>query len=104
MIEQIYQMSVGNERIIEKVIQDENLHYNHIVLGKGESLPEHFSNSNVYLTVLRGTLSIGLNAQQIHEYAAGRILKIPFNTKMNIKNSHDDILEFIIVKVPAPKN
>lgn len=58
MIEQIYNMSTSNEKAVEKVIFDENLHYLHMVFNRSEGLPEHFSNSNVYMTVIRGTLSI----------------------------------------------
>jgi quercetin dioxygenase-like cupin family protein len=75
-----------------------------MVFNQGDGLPEHFSNSNVYMTVIRGTLSIGLDEQEIHEYDSGTLLKIPFQTKMNVKNLHDKTLELIVVKAPAPKN
>ena len=104
MVEQIFKLSRGNEKAVEKVIFDDNLHYLHMVFNKTEGLPEHFSNSNVYMTVIRGKLSIGLNDQEIHEYEAGTLLKIPYQTKMNVKNLHDDTLELIIVKAPAPKS
>ncbi len=104
MVEQIFKLSRGNEKAVEKVVFDENLHYLHMVFNKGEGLPEHFSNSNVYMTVVRGKLSIGLNDQDIHEYEDGTLLKIPFKTKMNVKNLHDATLELIVVKAPAPKN
>ena len=103
MVEQIFKLSRGNEKAVEKVIFDDNLHYLHMVFNKTEGLPEHFSNSNVYMTVIRGILSIGLNDQEIHEYEAGTLLKIPFQTKMNVKNLHDETLELIVVKAPAPK-
>ena len=103
MVEQIFSLSRGNENAVEKVIFDENLHYLHMVFNKTEGLPEHFSNSNVYMTVVRGKLSIGLNDQEIHEYEAGTLLKIPFQTKMNVKNLNEETLELIVVKAPAPK-
>lgn len=103
MIEQIYKISTNDEKAIEKVVFDENIHYLHMVFNKNEGLPEHFSNSNVYMTVIRGTLSIGLNDQEIHEYEKGTLLKIPVDTKMNVKNLNDDTLELIVVKAPAPK-
>lgn len=102
MIEQIFQMAQNDNHTIEKVITDENVNINHMVLGKNEGLPEHFSNSNVYMTVMRGLLSIGLDEQEIHEYPVGTILKIPKDIKMNVKNLHDPILELIVVKAPAP--
>lgn len=104
MIEQAFKLSLCNEKIVEKVVFDENVHYLHMVFNKDEGLPEHFSNSNVYMTVVRGKLSIGLNEQEIHEYEAGTLLKIPFKTKMNVKNLHAETLELIVVKAPAPKS
>ncbi|HZW49159.1 MAG TPA: cupin domain-containing protein [Bacillota bacterium] len=104
MVEQIFKLYVGNKKAVEKVIFDENIHYLHMVFNKGEGLPEHFSNSNVYMTVVRGKLSIGLDEQEIHEYEAGTLLKIPFQTKMDVTNLHDETLELIVVKAPAPKS
>ncbi len=104
MIEEVFKFSHGNDRIVEKIIQDENIHFIHMVFNKDEGLPEHFSNSVVYMTVLRGELSIGLDAQDVQVYAAGSILKIPYNTKMNVKNLDQELLELIIVKAPVPKN
>lgn len=103
MVEQIFKLARGNDKAIEKILFDENLHYLHIILNKNESLPEHFSNSVVYMTVVRGKLSIGLDEQDIHEYNDGTMLKIPFQTKMNVQNLNDDTLELIIVKSPSPK-
>jgi quercetin dioxygenase-like cupin family protein len=104
MVEKVYSLSVSDKKAVEKVIFDENIHYLHMVFNKDEGLPEHYSNSNVYMTVIRGSLSIGLNEQEIHEYEAGTLLKIPFQTKMNVKNLSDKTLELIVVKAPAPKS
>lgn len=102
MVEQIYKISTTDEKAIEKVVFDDNIHYIHMVFNKGEGLPEHFSNSNVYMTVIRGVLSIGLDEQDVHEYPKGSLLKIPIDTKMNVRNLHQDVLELIVVKAPAP--
>lgn len=103
MIEQVFHLTRGDAKTIEKVVMDENLHYMHMILNKGEALPEHFSNSNVYMTVVRGTLAIGLGEQEDHVYPQGSLLKIPFNTKMNVRNLQEEVLEIIVVKAPAPK-
>ena len=104
MIEQIFKLSLGNETTVEKVLFDENIHYLHMVLNKDEGLPVHITNSNVYMTVIRGKLSIVLAEQEPHEYEAGTLLKIPHQTKMNARNMHTETLELIIVKAPAPHN
>ncbi|NLI70106.1 MAG: hypothetical protein GX364_04495 [Firmicutes bacterium] len=103
MLEQVFKLSGGDARVVEKVIFDENVHYLHMIFSKGEGLPEHYSNSNVYMTVLRGRLSIGLDDQEIHEYEAATLLKIPFQTRMNVRNLHDGTLELVVVKAPAPE-
>lgn len=103
MVEKVYKLTGGSEKVVEKVIGDDNIHYMHFIFNKNEGLPEHISNSNVYMTVLRGTLSIGLNDQEIAEYSAGTVLSIPFKTKMNVKNLCDDMLELTVIKAPAPE-
>lgn len=103
MIEKAYELAVTSEKSVKKVILDENLHYIHMVFPKGEGLPEHFSNSNVYMTVVRGRLSIGLDDQETHAYPAGTVLQIPYKTKMNVRNLDEAVLELIVVKAPAPR-
>ena len=104
MIEQTFNLASAAGRTVEKVIQDDNLDYIHMLFNKDEGLPEHYSNSNVYMTVLKGRLSISLDEQETHAYPAGTLLKIPFHVKMNVRNLDDAQLELIVVKAPAPKN
>src|SRR5665648_744703 len=94
MIEQKYEMTLRSEKIVEKVIQDENINYLHMVLPENDSLPEHYTDAILYMTVLKGELSIQLNNQESKEYITGSIIKIPYNTKMNVKNLHEDTFEF----------
>ena len=103
MIEKVFELSKGDLKAVEKTLFDENVHYLHMVFGRDEGLPEHLSNSNVYMTVVRGVLSIRLDEQEVHEYEKGTMLKIPVNTKMNVKNLHNGTLELIVVKAPAPQ-
>lgn len=103
MIEELFHLTQTDAKTIEKIVMDENVHYIHMIFGKDEGLQEHFANSNVYMTVLRGTLSIRLDNQEPHEYQKGSLLKIPHKTKMNVGNKRDDILEIIVIKAPAPQ-
>ncbi|NLF36390.1 MAG: hypothetical protein GX584_04470 [Clostridiaceae bacterium] len=103
MIEQIFKLSTDDTKAVEKVIYDDNLHYIHMVFNKEEGLPEHVSNSNVYMTVVRGTLTIGLGDEKPNEYVKGTLLKIPKGVKMNVGNKNDETLELIVVKAPAPE-
>lgn len=104
MVEKIYNYSTTNEKTVEKIIMDENINYIHMVFKKGEGLPEHYSNSNVYMNVIRGKLTIRLDEQDAHKYEKGTLLEIPYNVKMNVGNSDNEVLELIVVKAPAPHN
>jgi quercetin dioxygenase-like cupin family protein len=75
-----------------------------MTLTKGTGLPEHFSNSNVYMIIVRGILTIKLGEQEEKEYTQGNIINIPYDVKMNINNFNDEILEFFVIKAPNPKN
>ncbi|MCE5236702.1 MAG: cupin domain-containing protein [Clostridiaceae bacterium] len=104
MIEQIYKLSTGNEKAIERILLEDAIHYLHMVLPEGEGLPVHDTNATVYMTVVRGRLNIALNDQAPNEYEAGTMIKIPFQTKMHVRNLYPDTLELIVVKAPGPKN
>ncbi len=102
MIETHYQLAQTDDKTIKPVIMDENLHYMHMILNQDEALPVHYSNGNVYMNVLRGTLSLGLGDQEVHDYGRGALLKIPVNTRMNVHNRQPETLEITVVKAPAP--
>ena len=104
MIEQVFTLSTSTGRTVEKVIQDDNLDYIHMIFNKEEGLPLHYSNSNVYMTVLQGQLSIALDDQQVQVYPAKTLLKIPYRTKMNVQNLNEELLELLVIKAPVPKN
>jgi quercetin dioxygenase-like cupin family protein len=103
MIEKVFEMSRCDTKVVEKVIVDENIHYLHMIFPNGEGLPIHPSNANLYMSVVRGILSIGLNKQKIHKYETGAVIQIPCNTIMNVRNLHEDVLELIVIKSPTPK-
>ncbi len=104
MIEKTYAYSTQPDKKIEKIVDDDNLIINHMVLPQGESLPEHFSNSNVYLVIVSGQMILTLDEQNAHRYTRGEIVNIPYHTKMNITNADEDVLEFFVVKAPNPKD
>lgn len=104
MLEKVYLFSTEDTKNIEKLIDDEPLLINHMVLTKGTGLPEHYSNSNVYMIIIRGKMTLKLDEQEAHQYTGGQIINIPYHSKMNVNNFDDDILEFFVVKSPNPRN
>jgi len=99
MIEKVHQYNLGNEKVVEKLIMEEDVNVIHMIFNKDEGLPEHFANAYVQMIVMRGTLSIQLDEQENHKYHKGTILQIPFKTKMNVRNQDEEALELMVVKV-----
>lgn len=102
MLEKVYEFSKSDRKIIEKLVDDAPLLINHMVLPTGEGLPEHYSNSNVYIIIIRGIMTLTLGDQCSVNYHGGQIINIPYKTKMNIINYQSDVLEFFVVKSPNP--
>lgn len=103
MIEKNFGFTESDAKLIEQIIHDENVIINHVILGHGDSVPTHYSNSNVYQVIIRGAITLKLADQEEHSYNAPSVIQIPYNTKMDISNQADAPLEFFIVKAPAPE-
>jgi quercetin dioxygenase-like cupin family protein len=102
MLEKLYSYSLSPEKTIEKIVDDENVNINHMILPNGDALPEHYSNSNVYMIVTNGIITLQLDDQEKHSYEKGSIINIPYKTKMNVFNDSCDLTEIFVVKSPAP--
>ncbi len=102
MVEREYSFNVTDQKIIERILEDEHAAINHMVLCQGDALPEHHANSNVYMAVTRGTITLRLNDQEPHSYPHGSILAIPFRTLMNVSNQHEEAAEIFVFKAPGP--
>jgi len=103
MIETIYPVTVSDQKTIEKIVDDDQAMINHIILPRGEAVPEHDSNSNIYLVVVRGQITLRLGTQESEVYPQGRIIGVPYQTHMRISNGNDETLEFFVVKAPNPR-
>jgi len=104
MLEKLYQATSTEAFVMEKIVDDDPVNINHIVLAPGEAAPTHVSNSHVHQIIVRGTLSLSLEDGPFNHHPAGTIVAVPFNLKMVIQNQGTDTLEFFVVKAPNPRN
>jgi quercetin dioxygenase-like cupin family protein len=102
MIEKIYKFAPTKTKMMEKIVVDENVNIAYVVLPPGDIVPPHHSNANVYMTVLKGTLSITLGDQDEQRYESGTIVNFPDKTMLGAKNKAEETLELFVVKAPAP--
>jgi quercetin dioxygenase-like cupin family protein len=103
MIESTYAFTRTEAQTVEKIVDDERVNINHIVVEPGKAVVTHVSNSFVHQIVIRGTLSLSLEDGAFSHYPAGTIISVPFNQKMSIQNQGSETLEFFVVKAPNPR-
>jgi len=104
MLETIYQLTQTPAKLIEKVVDDQHVAINHMILPAGDALPEHSTNSHVYMIVTKGEITLSLSDQPAHVYQSGTIINIPFDLKMNAINQRDQTTELVVVKSPHPRD
>ena len=103
MIEKRFAYVSDDAKRIEKLIDDDEVMINHIILPKGEKVPDHSANSHVHMIVIRGEITLELGNQEPHAYAKDSILDIPYGTPMKIRNEKDEVCEFFVIKSPSPR-
>ncbi len=104
MIEKPYKYTQTDAFMMEKIVDDERVNINHIVLAPGEAAPSHVSNSHIHQIIVRGTLSLSLEDGAFNHYPSGSMVAVPFNQKMVIQNQGVETLEFFVVKAPNPRD
>ncbi|MCK5130295.1 MAG: cupin domain-containing protein [Clostridiales bacterium] len=102
MIEKLYNYSLEDKTIVEKLIDTKDLALAHAIVEKGGRFPTHNSNAQVRIIIVKGELSIKLNKQDIKVYKKSTILEIPFDTTMELMNNGSESLEFFAIKAPSP--
>ena len=103
-METLYKFNNSSEKLVEKIVDDDFSVIAHVILAKGDVVPEHNSNSNTYFIIVQGAMTLRLGDENTKLYEKGSIIYIPYDIKMNISNNSESNLEFFIVKSPNPKN
>lgn len=102
-MEKIYKFKQSTDKLVEKILDDDVVMINHMILNQGEALPKHDSNSNVYMIILRGSLTLQLADNPEKRYESGNIINIPGKVPMNVLNKDPEQVEFFVVKAPSPR-
>lgn len=102
-MEKAYTFHASTNKLIEKIIDNDEVMINHMILNTNDCIPEHNANSNVYMIVIRGVLTLQLSENPAKHFEQGSIINIPYQTKMNVSNTHQEQVEFFVVKAPSPR-
>lgn len=97
-----WELTQTEERVVERLVTDDpEIMINHIVLPKGEMVPEHTADAKVHLLVVRGRLSLQLDGETSGA-GPGTIVNVPPGTRMKICNEDAPTAGFFVIKTPAP--
>lgn len=82
-------------------MDEKYLQINQVCLEPGQQVPQHNANSNVTLTVVygEGTFHIG---DEVTRMGPGKLLRVPFQSLMSIRNESKERLAFLVIKTPHP--
>ena len=89
------------DRGFSNLVDEEYLQINQVCLEPGQQVPQHNANSNVTLMVVHGegTFHIG---EEVTRMGPGKLLRVPFQSPMSIKNESQERLAFLVMKTPHP--
>jgi quercetin dioxygenase-like cupin family protein len=83
------------------LVDEKYLQVNQVCLEPGQQVPQHNANSNVTLMVVHGdgTFHVG---NEVTRMGPGKLLRVPFQSPMSIKNESKERLAFLVIKAPHP--
>ena len=89
------------DRGFANLVDEKYLQINQVCLEPGQQVPQHNANSNVTLVVIHGegTFYVG---NEVTRMGPGKLLRVPFQSSMNIKNESKERLAFLVIKAPHP--
>jgi quercetin dioxygenase-like cupin family protein len=89
------------DRSFSNLVDEKYLQINQVCLEPGQQVPHHNANSNVTLMVVHGegTFHIG---GEVTRMESGKLLRVPFQSPMSIKNESKERLTFLVIKTPHP--
>ena len=96
-------LTMGDSKLFENLVDREQVMINHVVVPAGDGFEAHETDSNVYLHILRGTISLTFADGAVQDYAGGQVVEILHKTLMKIDNKASGPLEMIVIKAPNPK-
>lgn len=89
------------ERGFSNLVDETYLQINQVCLESGQQVPQHNANSNVTLMVVygKGTFHIG---SEVTRMGPGKLLRVPYQSPMSIRNESEQRLAFLVMKSPHP--
>ncbi len=89
----------NEDRGFASLVDEKYLQLNQVCLEPGQQVPHHNANSNVTLIVVHGEGAFYVG-DEITRMGPGKLLRVPFQSSMSIKNGSKERLAFLVIKAP----
>lgn len=91
-------LTLTDADLFETLINNEALMINHVVLAPGKAFPPHPTDAEVYILILKGTLTATLADEPPVTLSAPQLAHIPYQTMSALSNTTDSPVELVVVK------
>ena len=100
---QAHQLTEANSQLFENLINSDPVMINHVVIAPGQGFDAHHTDSNVFIHILRGRITLTFADGSCERFTGDQLIEIPYRTFMKLENVDDDPLEIVVIKAPNPK-
>jgi mannose-6-phosphate isomerase-like protein (cupin superfamily) len=100
---QNHPLTPSDTQLFETLVDHGEVMINHVVVPALGGFEAHPTDSNVYIQVLRGQISLTFADGSLQKLGGGQIIEIPYRTMLKIDNQESLPLELIVIKAPNPK-
>lgn len=95
----IYAYTLTDQETLENVFDRGDCLMNHVIMPPGKVFPKHPTDAHVYITVLRGELTIVLEDEAPIQLKRGQVGNVPKGVMSSLSNVTDDVVELIVLKL-----
>ena len=100
---QAHQLTDTDSKLFENLINRDEVMINHVVIAPGEGFDGHHTDSNVFIHILRGRITLTFEDGSSERFTDGQLIEVPYRMFMKLENADDDPLELVVIKAPNPK-
>lgn len=97
------QMIETDSKLFENLIDRDEVMINHVVVPAGGGFDGHPTDSNVFIQVRHGEITLTFADGSSQRYGPGQLVEIPYRMFLKIDNLGTVPLELIVTKAPNPK-
>ena len=95
----IYPYTLTDQETLENIFDRGDCLMNHVVMPPGKVFPEHPTDAHVYITVLRGELTIALEKDVPFRLRRGQVGNVPKGIISSLSNVSEEVVELIVLKL-----